>query len=160
MIRKFFYFSLIGFSLIFGTLKLYRHLLGEPIDLASYLTAALSLLGMPGAAGNLALPTAIPIGMLNMAGWACLALTAIFYFLGLVNIYRHAANDLWRAILFTFAALATMLGVGLFQLETMGLIDSSSLNLIAIMIIPFLPAFLMIPFWTTFKDYLSAKRSA
>ena len=100
-------------------------------------------------------PDVIPPAALLLIAWACLALTALFYLLGTVKIYWHAKSDPWRAILFTISVILTGIGLLFFRLQTIGLIDRSTFFLIAVMVAPFLPAVLYLPFATTYRDHLA-----
>ena len=64
-----------------------------------------------------------------------------------------------RAILFTVALIVVGLGAMFFLMQRAGLIDRSSLYLIALMVAPFTPALLVLPFRVTFKNYLASGKA-
>ena len=150
MIRKILYLALIGFSLIWAALKIVERLRGHAFDWVSYLPGELTALA---AEANFA----VPHQTLNIVAWICVGLTGIFYLIGMINIFRQAAQNPWRAILFTIAAFVVGGGLAFLYMKISGLIDQSSLNLIAIMTVPFIPALLVLPFSTSFADYFAAK---
>ena len=151
MIRKFIYLVLIGFSLIWAALKIVERLRGHAFDWVSYLPGELAALAT---GANFA----VPHQTLNIVAWICVGLTGIFYLIGMINIFRQAGKNPWRAVLFTISAFVVALGLVFLQdAELSGLIDQSSLNLIAIMTLPFVPALLVLPFSTIFTDYFAAK---
>ena len=146
MIRKFFYALPIAFALIWLALT--------KVDLGFDPAALINLSPfMPEALRNITVPPMVLSGL----GWFCSALTAIFYIVGIVNIYRHAGTDLWRAILYSIALLVLGVGALFFEMHLKGVIDRSSLYLIGVMVLPFVPAALFIPLTTTFRDYLAPR---
>ena len=142
MIRKILYLALIGFSLIWGA----RNVLGLDPGIGVNLTRYLP---------EIAFINAIPPIVSLVIGWSCLGLTALAYIIGLVKVYLNAGQDPWRAILFSVALIVVGIGGVFYWMQLSGLIDSASLNLIAVMVAPFTPALLVLPFITTFKAFLA-----
>ncbi len=147
MIRTALYIALLVFSflwLLVAHLKL-DAALGLNIDLVKTITGALAGLGMTERG-------------LTVFGWTCLTITALFYLAGLFNIFANAKREPWRMILFTIALFISVIGLAFMKLQSMGLIEGSSLTLIALMVLPFTPALIILPFRVTYAEYLGKRR--
>jgi len=150
MIRKLFYSLLILLAYIWGAINLSQLYPGTLLDLSPLLSI------FPKALTAIAIPPKILMGV----GWFCLGLSALSYLVGLALIYFGKNRDPWRMVLFTSALFVMAVGGVFLKLQLSGLIDQSSLNLIFIMLIPFLPIVLFLPLIATFKRYVASRSSA
>lgn len=149
MVRTALYITFLVFSFLWAMIAFLKvdAVLGLDVEIGQTISEALVARGIPAA-------------WLTAIGWTLMALTALFYLAGLFNIYANVKRAPWRTILFTTSVLITSIGLGFVYLQSIGQIERSSLNLIAVMVLPFTPAIVILPFHVTFAEYLGKQSSS